>query len=91
MYPGLHPKFEFLFWTHRREDHVREVDERLGVEPPVYGQAYGGEEEEVAEAEEEGGGEEVDLGGGLVVVGAAPALVAWIEWKKTLFISASQL
>ena len=34
------------------------------------------EEEEIAEAEEEGGGQQIDLGGGLSVVTAAPALVA---------------
>ncbi len=68
---------QFRFQPYRWKDHVREVDERLGVEPPVDGQANSRQEEQVTEAEKEGRGEEVDLGGGLAVVRATPAFVTW--------------
>jgi hypothetical protein len=67
--------------SYRREDHVGKIDEGLGIEAAVDGQADRGQEHEVAEAQKEGGRQEVDLGSGLAVVGAAPAFVAFFENK----------
>ncbi len=66
-----------MWRRYRREHHVWEVDEGFGVKSSINGKSDGRKEEKVAQAEEEGRGQEVDLGRGVRVVGAAPALVTW--------------
>ncbi len=62
---------------YRWENHVWEVYEWFGIKSSIDGESDGRQEEQVAQAEEEGRSQEVDLGRGVSVVGAAPALVTW--------------